>query len=190
MPTQSSVHTPWGARDLLTLAACFVPAAIFTWGIHEFAHWLTGEALGYDMWITFNQVGLVDGGYDSAWHQHLVTMSGPLVTLAQGFAALGLVRWSRKLWTYSFLFLTFWTRAVATGISYAATPNDEARVSLSLGLPMWVLPSVFVLILLTLTYFGSRHLRAGWKANAISYVMASVVTAAIVFSDQLLFNAR
>lgn len=180
----------WQTRDYWQLAAGFILAAILTWGIHEGAHWMMGNVLGYDMWITFNQVGLVQGEYQSDFHQILVSLAGPIITWLQAIGALLLIRRSGNLWIYSFLFLAFWMRAMAMGISFLANPNDEARVSLLLGLPMWVLPAISVIFLLVLTYQGSKLLNVGWKGNVVSYVMASLMSATIVFADQLFFFAK
>lgn len=187
MPAENRTTASWRKSDYLFLAASFIPAAILTWGIHESAHWLTGVMLGYDMWITLNQVGPVQGSYDSDGHQILVAMAGPIVTWIQAIVAFLVIRSTRELWMYSFLFLAFWMRAMAMCISFISNPNDEAKASMLLGLPMWVLPIVSVAFLLTLTYFGSRKLKAGWKSNVIAYLMASLVSAAVIFSDQLLF---
>ena len=177
----------WRAADYSWLAACFVPAVLATWGVHEGAHWLMGTTLGYDMWITFNNAGPVRGAYDTTVHRALVGMAGPAATWLQAIAALLLIRRLRALWTYSFLFLALWMRFLAFCISYISNPNDEASVSLLLGLPMWVLPAVSVALLATLTYMGRRSLMVGWKGNVLSYVMASLVSAVVVFSDRLLF---
>ncbi len=80
MPINTDPRPTWTGRDYLWLALAMFPAAIFTWGIHEVAHYLTGVALGYDMWITFNQVGPVDGAYESAAHANLISLAGPVVT--------------------------------------------------------------------------------------------------------------
>jgi hypothetical protein len=74
-------------------------------------------------------------------------------------------------------------RAVALGISVVSQPNDEARISLELGLPLWLLPGIAVTLLLVLTVIGSRTVRAGWTGNIIAYVMASLLSTAIVFLD-------
>lgn len=180
----------WQVSDYLKLAASFFLAAVLTWGIHEFAHWLMGRLLGYEMWITFNQVGLAQGSYETDLHQILVAMAGPIVTWLQAIVALFLIYRTHDLWPYSFLFLPLWKRILAMGISFLSNPNDEASVSLLLGWPMWVVPAISVIFLLTLTYFGSRKLRVGWKGNVISYIMASIVSAIVVFSDSLLFTAN
>jgi len=187
MAAKKSDVNLWQATDYLILAAYFIPATVLTWGIHESAHWLMGRALGYDMWITFNQVGLVQGNYDSDRHQILVGMAGPMVTWLQAIVTLFFIRRTRHLWSYSFLFLAFWMRILAMVISFLSNPNDEAHISLLLGLPMWIIPTISVIFLLILTYLGGRSLRAGWKGNLIAYVMSSVMTTIVVFSNQLLF---
>ena len=79
-------------------------------------------------------------------------------------------------------FFAFFTRFLAFGISFT-NPNDEARTSLDLGLPMWVLPLIASSILFAMTVLGSRTLRVGWRTNGLLYLAASAIVAAIVFAD-------
>jgi hypothetical protein len=180
-------HRAWTGKDYALLFFAFFPAAILTWGIHEAAHYFMGRALGYDMWISFNQVGLVAGDYDSLLHRNLVSVAGPVITAIQAVLAWWFIRRSDALWAYSLVFLTVWTRALAMFISLTGDANDEARISLSLGLPLWVLPSISVAFMLVFTVLASRSLRVGWKGNLVAYFGASIVTTLIVFSDQFLF---
>ena len=177
----------WSFEEYFLMSMMFVPAAIFTWGIHEYAHWQIGVLRGYDMWITFNQAGPTQGHFESRLDQILVAAAGPIVTIVQALVSVALIVRFRQLWLYAFLFLTLWTRVLAFAVSYLTHPNDEAVISNLLSLPMWLIPSVSVCILFCATYYGSRLLSAGWKVNAIAYLMSSIMTAAIVFSDQYLF---
>ena len=187
-PKTSSKSSLSFSRYLL-LVIWFIPAAILTWGIHEFAHWATGEALGYDMWISFNHAGLNPGQqYRSTIHEIMVGIAGPAITWIQAIVAYIFLQRSKALRLYPFLFVTVWMRAVAMGISFLSQPNDEASISLLLGLPMITLPLLSVSGLLLLTYLGSRYLGVGWKENVLSYVLASLLTTIIVFSDQLVFS--
>ncbi|MDH3990542.1 MAG: hypothetical protein OEV34_15515 [Gammaproteobacteria bacterium] len=171
-------------RPWVTYALMFIPAALVTWLSHEFAHWQMGEALGYDMWISLNGGGLAgEGSYDSPLDRSLVDAAGPLLTYILAIGALALIRMTRSLLLYPLLFLQFYMRAVALGISVVSQPNDEARISLELGLPLWLLPGIAVTLLLVLTVIGSRTVRAGWTGNIIAYVMASLLSTAIVFLD-------
>ena len=175
----ASEKRPWAGYALM-----FVPAALLTWLAHEFAHWQMGEALGYDMWMSFNRAGIAgEGSYDSTLDRLLVTAAGPLLTYIFAIGALALISTFRSLLLYPFLFLQFWMRAVALGISVVNQPNDEARISLELGLPLWLLPGIAVTLLLALTVIGSRMVRAGWTGNIIAYLMASLLSAAIIFLD-------
>ena len=74
-------------------------------------------------------------------------------------------------------------QGVAMAISLVNHPNDEARISLELGLPIWLLPGIAVAFLLALTVMGSRTVKAGWTGNLIAYLMASLLTTVIVFLD-------
>lgn len=177
----------WTKSDYLKLALWFFPAAVVTWGIHEVAHWGTGKLLGYDMWITFNQAGPVKGSYDSTFDSVLISMAGPVVTLIQGAVALILINRLSDVRYYAFLFLAFYMRAVAMGLSYTSKPNDEAATSLLLGLPMWVLPSVSVGILFLMTYRGSTKLNVGWKGNVVAYVAASIVVTLVIVLNGIVF---
>jgi hypothetical protein len=175
----TSKRRPWAAYALM-----FIPAALLTWLPHEFAHWQMGEALGYDMWMSLNGGGIEgEGSYDSALDKSLVDAAGPLLTYVLAIGSLALICKTRSLLLYPFLFLQFYMRAAALGISVLSQPNDEARISLALGLPLWLLPGIAVTLLLALTVIGSRTVRAGWTGNIIAYVMASFVSAAIVFLD-------
>ena len=171
-------------RPWIAYALIFIPAALVTWLPHELAHWLMGEALGYDMWMSLNGGGLVgEGSYDGALDRSLVDAAGPLITYILAIGAFALIWTTGSLLLYPFLFLQFYMRAVALGISVVSQPNDEARISLGLGLPLWLLPGIAVMFLLALTVIGSRKVRAGWTGNIIAYVMASLLSAAIVFLD-------
>ena len=187
MDVSTSLQSSTKASRLKRLALWFIPAAIVTWGIHEFAHWATGELLGYDMWLSFNQAGLIQGEYGSTTHQILVDLAGPAMTWAQAILALYFIRRFKQGWIYAFLFLAFWMRGLAMAFSFISLPNDEARASLLLDLPMSVLPALSVIVLLVFTYIGSKTLNIGWKGNIVSIVMASLVTAMIVYADQLIF---
>lgn len=156
--------------------------AAITWGVHELMHYLAGVALGYEMWMSMNQAGLVQGEYTATWHAMVVSMAGPVVTYLQAGVAFWLIRARGLVLAYPFLFLAWFTRTLAFVIGFK-TPNDEMRTSLDLGLPGWLLPAVVVAGLLALTVLGSRRLQLGWRVNLGLYLMFSAITAAIVFGD-------
>ncbi|WOI53183.1 hypothetical protein [Parvularcula sp. LCG005] len=160
----------------------FLIAGAVTWLGHEYAHYLTAEALGYDAWMKINSVGLQSGSFASEADANLQSMAGPAFTYLQAFIATILILLTRSVLLYPFVFLALFMRAVAFAISFGM-PNDEARVSLSLGLPFWVLPAIACAILLGMVVMASRRLGLGWKVQGLSYLLASAVTAAFVFGE-------
>jgi len=157
-------------------------ATLVTYILHEGAHWAVGEALGYDMWMKINSVGLARGEYSAVWHGQLVGAAGPLMTVMQGLVAFVLVRKQKTINAFVFLFTAFMMRFVAMLISLK-NPNDEAGVSEWLGLGTWTLHIIVVALLLFLTLRGGKVLKLGWRSYGIAYVLVSITTAAIVLGE-------
>lgn len=152
--------------------------------VHELAHYATGEALGYDSWFNLNYAGFNTEARPSAFEQSLITLAGPAVTVLQAVIAALLIRSRTQLWLYGIVVAAFYMRATAFAISMMVYPNDEARISMLMGLPIWVLPSIVVASLLGLTIWAAYKVRAGLIANIIAYITCSATVAAIVLGSQ------
>jgi len=156
-----------------------------TFFVHELAHWMTGIVLGHDMVATPNHVwsrnpmDVVD--------QALVSATGPVVTIIQGLIGFRLVRRSGSRFGFALLYMAFFMRLLAAGMS-VFNPNDEARVSQLLGLGTWTIPVVVVAGLLVLLVAASRQLRLGWRDQLFCYITASIVVSAIVGVDQVFWR--
>lgn len=175
------MRTSLSARFYLVLFA--VGAGTFL--VHEFAHWLTGIALGHDMVATPNHVWSRQPM--DAVDQALVSAMGPVVTIVQGLIGFRLVRRNGSRFGFALLYMAFFMRLLAAGMS-AFNPNDEARVSQLLGLGTWTIPVVVVAGLLVLVVAASRQLRLGWRDQLFCYITASVVVSAIVGLDQVFWR--
>jgi len=82
---------------------------IFTWLIHEFAHWLTSELLGYKSIMQINGTFYAEGENPKDWHKIVVSAFGPFVTFLQGlivFLYLKSRSWNKYL--YPILFIAFY----------------------------------------------------------------------------------
>ena len=183
MPDQ----TGWKAYDWSVLAFSFFPVALLTWGIHEFGHFAAGSLLGYEMWMTLNKAGPVQGTFDTELHEAIVAMAGPVVTWIQAGIALFVAQKTDRLWVYSAVFMPVVMRSTAMIISFVSHPNDEAKTSLILGLPIWTVPAISVSLLTGVTLLAAYRLKAGWRENLVAYIAASLVTSIVVFSDRFLF---
>lgn len=162
--------------------AVLLLAVLFSFVAHELAHWGAGEALGLDMTMSLNRA-YVAGGAASPRDALIIGLAGPIFTIVQALVA-AVFLWRGAVLAYAFVFAAFMMRLSATFVSFAL-PNDEMRASVALGLGAWTLPALVTLGLLALTIAASRRLGIGWRTNLLSYMVTSLATAAIVFSDRL-----
>lgn len=161
--------------------------ALATFVVHEGAHALAGIALGHEMTVSLNSSAPV-GSVPNA-HGLMIAAAGPLVTLIGGLIAFALVLARDSLIAYGVLYMALFMRFMAAVISLM-NPNDEARISLGLGLGLYTLPLIMVAALLILTVIASRRLRLGWKTNLASYLVFTVAVSAIVGLDQFVLAPR
>lgn len=158
-------------------------AVLATWLLHEGAHWLAGTALGHQMTFNLNSVSPIT---PISMRDHLIiSAAGPIVTLIQGLIAFVLIVRRDSLPAYAFLFVAVLMRVMAAGISFF-NPNDEARISLELGLGQWTLPALMCSVLVILAALASRKLRIGWKTNLLTWLVCTIGLSAVVGLDMLL----
>ena len=152
--------------------------------VHEFAHWLTGALLGYEMVATLNSVTPV--GSVNTRDLALIAGAGPLLTVGQGLLGFWLVRKSRSHLGFALLYIAFFMRLVAAGVS-VFNPNDEAKLSQLLGLGTWSLPALVVGGLLALVVIASRRLQLTLRDQLLCYGVASVAVSLVVGVDMLVW---
>ncbi|MGA7296583.1 MAG: hypothetical protein WBW92_03600 [Rhodanobacteraceae bacterium] len=162
--------------------------ALFAIGIasfvaHEFAHWVVGESLGHTMQASLNHVWPLDPVSRS--HQLLISAAGPALTLILGIAGFVLVRMRDSLTGFALLYMAFFSRLLAAAVSIF-NPNDEARISVQLGLGFWTMPAIVVLVLFALTVLASARLKLSLRDQLYCYATASVAVTAVVVADRLL----
>ena len=169
------------ARFSLVLFA----VGIATFAVHEFAHWIAGVALGYEMLASPNHVWPTGDVHhaDAA----LISAAGPLVTISQGVLGYFLVRSHRSLFGFALLYMAFFTRLLAAAVSIL-NPNDEARISSYLGYGQWTVPAVVVTALFVLTHLASRRLNLSFRDQFLCYVAASFAVSLVVGIDHFFFG--
>jgi hypothetical protein len=160
-------------------------AFVLTYLVHESGHWLVGAWFGFDMKFSLNSVTVLSPALP--WQKGMMDAAGPVLTILGGCIALVYVMRRNSHTAFAFLYVAAFMRAVAGLISFFM-PNDEARLSVLLGLPMWVLPTLVAAFLIALVIKGSRHLRLTWKDHLLCYVMASLASAAIVGFDRFVLK--
>ncbi len=156
---------------------------IATMLMHELVHWCVGTALGYKMYFTLTTSGVVAGGWRSDVDYAIVSIAGPVFTMVMGLFGAWLAISKRMQLGYELIFTAFMQRFLAMVMSAIFIPNDEARVSMFLGLAWWIVPLVFVLPLLGLTVWSSRVLKFGLLVNFLCYLTVSLAFTILVYSD-------
>jgi len=159
-------------------------AVIFTWILHEFAHWLTSESFGHETIMRLNGTSPIDGKSVTDWQKTLISASGPLITLIQAltiFVVLKSDNWNKNL--YPFLFTAFYMRLMA-GIMNFINPNDEGRISAFLGIGTFTLPIIITGILFFLVYKTSKKHHLGWKFQLATTLIVMTFSSILILSDQ------
>jgi hypothetical protein len=171
----------------MTLKPSFFPLLVLVFFVtnlvHESCHWLMGAALGFDMRFGLNSVGYLSPR--EPWQQALTDAAGPIATVLQAVIAYVLVMRGAAQSLFAFLYAATFMR-LAAGLVSLLHPNDEARLSMFLGLGKWTLPVLVALALLVLAAKGSKRLRLGWKDQLACCAVATLAIALIIWLDRIL----
>ncbi|MEM6719452.1 MAG: hypothetical protein AAF611_09070 [Bacteroidota bacterium] len=158
-------------------------AVLFTWFIHEFAHWVTSEALGYEAMMRLNGVAPLYGVFPTEGHQAIISISGPIITILQGiicYLMLNLKGWNKYL--YPLLFTAFYMRLFAGAMNFIH-PNDEARVGQYLGIGTHTLSLIVSIFLFALVYLISKKYKLHWTFQLWTILIVFIVSWAIIYID-------
>lgn len=163
-----------------------IVAVSFTWIIHEFAHWLTSELLGYETIMRLNGTSPANGENINDWHKTFISASGPIVTFSQGLIAFIILKnqtWNKFL--YAFLFTAFYMRLLA-GFMNFINLNDEGRIGAFLEIGNFTLPLIVSGLLFFMVYKISKKFNLGLKFQLWTALIVMVVSSILILSDQFL----
>ena len=159
-------------------------AVFLTWIIHEFAHWLTSELMGYKNIMRLNGTSFVKGQNPSEIHKAIISISGPIITILQGiFIFLFLKSRGWNKYFYTFLFTAFYMRFLA-GLMNLIMANDEGRVGQFLGIGTFTLSIIISGILFFLVYKISRKHKVKWKFQFWTTIIIISASSLLIFLDQ------
>jgi hypothetical protein len=82
-------------------------AVLFSWLLHEFAHWTAGNMLGYKMVMSLNKNTPVNGFFKNDKDYQLVSAAGSFITLLQAFLVFFLMKKQKTIFLILFYFLVF-----------------------------------------------------------------------------------
>lgn len=163
--------------------ACIVLA---TWLVHEFAHWLTSELLGYEAIMRLNGVSPVDETGMTDIEAIWISAAGPIVTIIQGATAYFIL--SKKGWVktiYPTLLVCFMMRFLA-GLMNFNNLNDEGRISVFLGLGTFTLSILVAGFLFFLVYKISKQYQLTGRFQLFTTLFLLFWIIAVIIGDQFL----
>jgi hypothetical protein len=164
---------------LVTLGAVF-----FTWELHEFFHWLTGEILGNDMVMSLNRSYVASGKYLANWHEHVVSVAGPLITLVEAVVAFFLLKNGKTIFLFPFLLSCLYMRALA-GLMNIVNPNDEGRLSQALGTDVFFISLLIVGVLLFFVYRIVKYRAVSTRLIVTTVVWILLFSSTMILGDQI-----
>lgn len=159
-------------------------SVLFTWFLHEFTHWLTGECLGYDAIMRLNGTSVSSSQNASELHQALISISAPIITLTQGVVFFLILKY--KGWNsvyYPFLFTAFYMRSLA-GLMNVINVNDEGRVGQFLGVGTYTLSIIVSAMLMFLIYKTSKKYHLSWKFQLTTVLTVMISSSVLILVDQ------
>jgi len=158
-------------------------AVVFSFVVHEFAHWTLGELIGYDMRMTLNTAYPVAQKYDQEWHYTAISAIGPLITFLQAVIFFFLIKKYSNRDLYPFLFTTFYLMLLSAVLGYR-NPNDLGRVSLYFNLGVFTLPIIFVVMHFALLYQTSRREHYERKFNITTLLLIILFSSIWILTNQ------
>lgn len=166
----------------------FAIAVFLSWMLHEFAHWIVGECLGYKMIMTLNSGYPANRYYSKDLHYQIISAAGPIFTLCEAILIFILMTRQRIILLYPFLFTCFYMRLFATVISFRK-PNDEARISSAIGIGKFTLPLIITIVLFALIYKISKIYKFDSQFNLANFGLTLLFTSIIILAD-MYFKVR
>ena len=171
--------------DLKYLIVLFV-AIIMTFVFHEFGHWLFGTLTGHKMIMTLNHASPVDTEFTSNLAEYFMKSGGPLFSILQAIIFLFAIKHKTdNYYLYPFVFAPILMRIITIFLTLL-TPQDEAQISIFLGLGTWTIPLIVALFLLFVGYLSNKQLNINWKFNVVNGLIGGIYIFIVLFIDQRL----
>jgi len=151
-------------KVIFKLFLLFIPVAYISYLFHEFGHWIIGEILGNDMAYSLNYVWPKDGYYINESHNLYVSIGGPAFTILLSIFFLIIIEKYITIYAYPFVIFQMVLRFFSL-VFGGFNKQDEARISLILGLGTYTVGIIVLLILFLIALRASFKLKIDLKHN-------------------------
>ncbi|MBB5175053.1 hypothetical protein [Texcoconibacillus texcoconensis] len=166
-------------------------AVLLTMVIHEFGHYITGNALGNSMAMDLNGTRPIHGNFVEKWHLPIVAISGTIFTLLQAFIFLLLLVIFQTQSLYPFLIYPLIYRLVPYIVSLLNPERlgrqDKAQFAQYFGFNPWLLIVPVLILLFIFVYKGTKKVDINWRQISFTTIMSIIFTIIILFINQVIF---
>lgn len=168
-------------KELTKYIGVMIVATFVTFFFHEMSHWIAYELLGYNAGFTLNGASLKDSSIKlTKAHRIITSASGPIFTICQAIVFYFILNKHKNIMLYPFLFLPFVMR-LGAGWANIFQPNDEGRISLDLGLNLYVISIIVVLFLFFLVFKISKKNKISLIQNIITFIASIILVFSLVY---------
>lgn len=160
-------------------------AVLFTWFIHEFAHWLAYTLQGYDAFMGLNKAGVRGDEVPNIDQQVLGAAAGPIITVLQAILAYGFLKkndWNK--YVYLILFIPFYMRFLA-GLMNVIQPNDEGFIGQQLGIGMFTISIIISAFLFWLVFKTSKSYQLKARFHVFTTLLIMFFSSVVIMVDQM-----
>jgi len=158
-------------KILVRLYLLFIPIAYFSYLFHEFGHWVVGEFLGNDMIYSLNYVWPKEEHYLDESHNLYISIGGPAFTILLAVISLLVLEKYSTIYVYPILFFQFVLRFFSL-VFGGFHQQDEARVSVIMGIGTYTIGIIVLLILLLIVITASYKLKINLKQNGYFFAVS------------------
>lgn len=173
-------------KILVRLYLLFIPIAYFSYLFHEFGHWVVGEFLGNDMIYSLNYVWPKEGHYLTESHNLYVSIGGPAFTILLAVISLLVLEKYSTIYVYPVLFFQFVLRFFSL-VFGGFLRQDEARISLIMGIGTYTIGIIVLLILLLIVIRASYKLKIDLRQNGYFFAV-SILCQLLVIASYNIFG--
>ncbi len=170
----------WGKLFLL-----FIPVSYASFLIHEFGHWMVGEALGNRMVYGLNLVWPKDGHYIDASQAVFVLIGGPAFTILLSILFGLIIEKYKTIYAYPVVFFQMYLRFFSLAFG-GFSKQDEAAISAILNLGTYTVAAIVCILLLLIVLRASYKLKVNLKNNNYFLVMSTLGLLLVIATDRLI----
>ncbi len=171
----------------LKIVILFIPIAFGSYLFHEFGHWTFGELLGNEMTLSLNNSAPQSGEFINESSALWSAIGGPFFTIIQGLIFLIIIWKTKSRIAYSIAFFAVFLRFFSI-IFGGINLQDEARISLMLGLNKYLIPAIVLSILLLILWRCNQIMKFNLKTTGYYAVLGVFAIQIVIGVNELMMK--